>query len=145
MSASSETGTAPIADQSPTTKPATHAADENYPLVSVVVATRDRPEMLRTAIDAITVSDYAGPIETIVVFDQSEPDETIADDDGHRPVRVIRNTRTPGLAGARNSGVRAASGRWLALCDDDDEWFPTKLRRHVRDVGSALQLIAGHV
>ncbi len=131
MSTSSEAGTAAIADQAPTIKPVTDSVDENYPLVSVVVATRDRPEMLRTAIDAITVSDYAGPIETIVVFDQSEPDETLADDDGHRPVRVIRNTRTLGLAGARNSGVLAATGRWLALCDDDDEWFPTKLRRQV--------------
>lgn len=106
-------------------------SSDGYPLVSTVVATRNRPEMLRTAISAITESDYAGPIETIVVFDQSEPDNTIADDDAHRRVRVIRNTRTPGLAGARNSGALAGSGRWLALCDDDDEWFPTKLRRQI--------------
>lgn len=103
--------------------------DETYPLVSVVVATRNRPEMLRQAIAAITASDYEGPVETIVVFDQSEPDDTIVDTDPHRPVRIMRNTRTTGLAGARNSGAIAATGHWLALCDDDDEWFPTKLRR----------------
>jgi len=100
-------------------------------LVSVVVATRNRPEMLRDAVRAITESDYAGPIETIVVFDQSEPDGTIADDNPHRTIRVMTNTRTPGLAGARNSGALAASGRWLALCDDDDEWFPAKLGRQI--------------
>ena len=110
----------------------THNDEHEYPLVSVVVATRNRPEMLRQAIAAINQSDYAGPIETLVVFDQSEPDETIADDDPHRRVRVMRNTRTPGLAGGRNTGALAASGHWLALCDDDDEWFPAKLRLQVK-------------
>lgn len=107
------------------------AVSDAHALVSVVVATRNRPEMLRTAVAAIVASDYPGPVETIVVFDQSEPDYTIAVDDEHRPVRVIGNTRTQGLAGARNSGALAAGGRWLALCDDDDEWFPTKLRKQV--------------
>ena len=111
--------------------PATHGEDQHYPLVSVVVATRNRPEMLRQAVAAITASDYPGPVETIVVFDQSEPDETIADADPHRSVRVMGNTRTPGLAGARNSGALAAQGQWLALCDDDDEWYPAKLRRQI--------------
>ncbi len=106
-------------------------SDERHPLVSVVVATRNRPEMLRRAIKAITTSDYEGPIETLVVFDQSELDDSIANDDSHRPVRIMGNTRTPGLAGARNSGALAASGQWLALCDDDDEWFPTKLSRQI--------------
>jgi len=101
------------------------------PLVSVVVATRNRPEMLRRALAAIAASDYEGPIETVVVFDQSELDHTLVADDVHRGVRVIGNSRTPGLAGARNSGALAATGEWLALCDDDDEWFPTKLRQQI--------------
>lgn len=101
------------------------------PLVSAIIATRDRPEMLRRAIDAITASDYAGPIETIVVFDQSDPDESLAVADDHRSVRVIRNTRTQGLAGGRNSGIVAATGELIAFCDDDDEWYPAKLARQV--------------
>lgn len=99
--------------------------------VSVVVATRDRPEMLRRALDAISGSDYEGTVETMVVFDQSEPDLALASDDERRPVRVLRNSQSKGLAGARNSGALAATGRWLAFCDDDDEWFPTKLRQQV--------------
>ena len=44
------------------------------PLVSVVVPTRDRPELLRRAVGAILGQSYKGPIECLVVFDQSDPD-----------------------------------------------------------------------
>jgi len=98
------------------------------PTISVVVATRDRPEMLRRAVAAITADDYPGVIETVLVFDQSEPDQSMASDDPRRPIRVTANERSTGLAGGRNTGVLAATGEWLAFCDDDDEWLPGKLR-----------------
>ncbi|MFF5056871.1 glycosyltransferase family 2 protein [Micromonospora sp. NPDC000663] len=102
------------------------------PSVSVVVPTRDRPELLRSAIRAILAQEYPGPIEVVVVFDQSTPDGSLADLAGpDRAVRVIRNCRTPGLAGARNSGTLAAGGQLVAFCDDDDEWLPGKLAAQV--------------
>ena len=100
------------------------------PPVSVVIATRDRPEMLREALAAVREQTYAGPVETIVVYDQEEPDESLASD-GDRPVRVVANDHKPGLAGARNSGVAAASGDLVAFCDDDDLWLPGKLAAQV--------------
>jgi glycosyltransferase involved in cell wall biosynthesis len=102
--------------------------------VSVVVPTRDRPELLRAALDAILGQDYGGPIEVVVVYDQSEPDrslEKLGTGDDHRRVRVITNTRTPGLAGGRNTGILAATGDLVAFCDDDDEWLPGKLAAQV--------------
>lgn len=119
---------------------------ENDDLVSVVIATRDRPEMLRRAIDAINASDYEGPIEIVVVFDQCDPDLTIVSDDPRRQVRAIANARTQGLAGGRNTGAFAATGRWLAFCDDDDEWLPAKLRQQVdllRDAPKATLATTG--
>ena len=104
----------------------------DYPSVSAVVPTRDRPELLRAALRAILDQDYPGEIEVIVVYDQSEPDPSLETaTDPTRRVRVIRNTRTPGLAGARNSGILAATGELVAFCDDDDEWLPGKLRAQV--------------
>ncbi len=97
------------------------------PSISVVVATRDRPELLRVALDAILNQAHPGLIEAIVVYDQSEPDRSLELDRGDRRVRVITNTRTPGLAGARNTGIEAAIGELIAFCDDDDEWLPGKL------------------
>ena len=95
--------------------------------VSVVVATRDRPELLRRALDGILSQGHADHIEVVVVFDRSEPDRSLERDDGSRRVIVTDNVRSPGLAGARNSGIDKASNQWIAFCDDDDEWLPGKL------------------
>ncbi|HEY9482994.1 MAG TPA: glycosyltransferase family A protein [Micromonosporaceae bacterium] len=101
------------------------------PSVSAVVPTRDRPELLRLAIDAIRSQEYDGVVEVIVVYDRSEPDMTLESNDELRPVRVIRNTRTPGLAGARNSGTLASTADFVGNCDDDDQWLPGKLAAQI--------------
>lgn len=105
---------------------------EVWPLVSAVVATRDRPEMLRRALRSILDQDYAGPIEITVVYDQDLPEAGLVEDlddqlRADRTVRVITNDRVAGLAGARNSGIAASRGTFLAFCDDDDEWLAGKL------------------
>lgn len=106
------------------------------PSVSVVVATHNRPEMLRGAVNAILAQEYDGDVEVVVVYDRSEPDPdiellSIAGGPNERSARVITNTRTPGLAGARNSGVLVGSSDLVAFCDDDDEWLPGKLAAQV--------------
>ncbi|MBT0992897.1 glycosyltransferase family 2 protein [Cellulomonas sp. DKR-3] len=103
-------------------------------LVTVVIATRDRPELLREALAAVREQALDGVVETIVVHDQSEPDLSIASEDPRRPVRVISNARQVGLAGARNTGILAAAGELLAFCDDDDVWLPGKLAAQVEAV-----------
>jgi glycosyltransferase involved in cell wall biosynthesis len=106
-------------------------AAEATPPVSVVVPTRDRPELLRRAVTAILGQTYAGPVECLVVFDQSDPDLAWGELPAGRRLVLVRNGRTPGLAGARNSGILAATGELVAFCDDDDEWLPEKLARQV--------------
>jgi glycosyltransferase involved in cell wall biosynthesis len=100
--------------------------------------------MVREAITSILDQDFGGTIEVLVVFDQSEPDRTIASmgSEPGRAVRILTNTRTPGLAGARNSGISEASGSYVAFCDDDDYWMPGKLSAQVtalaQDPGASL-------
>ncbi|MGW5364571.1 glycosyltransferase family 2 protein [Actinopolymorpha pittospori] len=103
------------------------------PPVSVVIATRERPELLRRAVQAVLDQEYAGSIECVVVFDQAPMDASLVSGtlDAPRRVMVVPNTRTPGLAGARNSGIDASTGELVAFCDDDDEWLPQKLRIQV--------------
>jgi glycosyltransferase involved in cell wall biosynthesis len=110
---------------------ATGAAERSWPPVSVVVPTRDRPQPLRRAVTAILGQSYPGPVECVVVFDQSDPDLPWGDPVPARRLRLVRNQRTPGLAGARNTGVVHATGELVAFCDDDDEWLPGKLERQV--------------
>jgi glycosyltransferase involved in cell wall biosynthesis len=109
-------------------------AAEAAPPVSVVVPTRDRPELLRRAVTAILGQTYQGPIECVVVFDQSDPDLPWAELPSDRRLVLIRNGRSPGLAGARNSGIMRATGELVAFCDDDDEWLPQKLARQVEQL-----------
>lgn len=101
------------------------------PSVSVVIPAHARPRELREAIAAVRAQDYAGVVDVVVVFDRATPDETLSVSDAHFPVRVISNQRTPGLAGARNSGILNSEGTLVAFCDDDDLWSPGKLRKQV--------------
>jgi glycosyltransferase involved in cell wall biosynthesis len=99
-----------------------------WPSVGVVLPTHDRPRELRIALASVLAQDYPGEIRAVIVHDRSEPDQSVAD--GAR-VRVLANSRTPGLAGARNTGVIALDTDLVAFCDDDDEWLPGKLRAQV--------------
>ncbi|WP_027341700.1 glycosyltransferase family 2 protein [Hamadaea tsunoensis] len=102
----------------------------SWPSVGVVVPTHNRPGLLRKAVEGILEQDYEGPLRVLVVYDRAEPDESLASD-GEHPVKVITNARTPGLAGARNTGIEALDTDLVAFCDDDDVWVPNKLRTQV--------------
>ena len=104
---------------------------DKHPLISVVIATQDRPQLLRAALDAVLEQDYTGPVEIHVVYDNHEPDRSLALDGEHRRVLIHSNSRRTGLAGARNTGILAADGQLVAFCDDDDAFKPSKLREQV--------------
>lgn len=98
------------------------------PAVDVIIATRDRRELLLKAIDGILAQDYAGAVRITIVFDHVPVDSTLVREDPHRSVRVTANSRVSGLAGGRNTGLLAAEHGLVAFCDDDDVWRPGKLR-----------------
>lgn len=118
----------------------------SHPTVSVVIATRNRPEMLRAALAGVSEQTYPGPIECIVVFDRVEPDLQLEHNDvPERSVSVIENTRSGGLAGARNSGILRTTGDYVAFCDDDDVWHPTKIEKQIAAIGDAVTSVTGIV
>ncbi len=122
-----------------------------WPLVSVIMPTRGRPELVRESIAAVVAQTYPGPVECLVVHDQEPPDEELTRlGTPRRQVTVAGNTHKPGLAGARNTGLDAARGAIIATCDDDDVWHPEKLTRQVERlrrepgllvVGSGIRLM----
>lgn len=105
-----------------------------FPPVTAILPTHNRPELVRKAIASITAQEYPGKIDVLVVFDRSEPDSDLMEDGATRRVQVIRNSRSDGLAGARNTGIEAAGSRWIAFCDDDDTWEPNKLIAQMRRI-----------
>lgn len=116
----------------PRTAPAVATQPRSLPLVSVVLPTHGRPDLVRASIEAVVEQSYAGDLECVVVHDREDVDPSLAAlGRPGREVRAIGNERTPGLAGARNTGIRQIRGTVVASCDDDDVWHRTKLERQV--------------
>jgi glycosyltransferase involved in cell wall biosynthesis len=95
------------------------------PLISIIVPSYNSAHFVRQALDSAFAQTYR-PIEVIVVDDGSTDDTA----DVLRPymdriIYVRQDNR--GLAGARNSGLRAASGELIALLDADDVWLEEHL------------------
>ena len=102
-------------------------------LISVIIPTRNRLELLKSALQSVYSQTYRN-IEIIVVDDMSEDGSqeylTKLSDEG--TVRYYRNETTQGGAVTRNRGIMEASGKFIAFLDDDDEWMPRKLEKQVR-------------
>jgi glycosyltransferase involved in cell wall biosynthesis len=98
-------------------------------IVSAVIPTRGRPELLRRAVRS-ALSQTLRQIEVVVVVDGDDPStlgmlkEWILEEER---LRVVALEKSVGGSDARNRGVDAAQGKWIAFLDDDDEWLPGKL------------------
>lgn len=102
----------------------------NAPLVSAVIPAYKAAAFVSKAVDSILAQDHA-PIEIIVVDDCS-PDDiagALAEYTSTGRVRLIRQERNQGVAAARNAGIRAAKGEFIAFLDADDLWLPHHLSR----------------
>ena len=94
--------------------------------VSVVIPTCGRVDLLRCAVG--TALSQSVDIEVIVVDDASvDGTAEWLENQSDPRLRVIRHPTRRGVSAARNSGIRAARGTWVAFLDDDDVWAPDKL------------------
>jgi glycosyltransferase involved in cell wall biosynthesis len=100
------------------------------PPVTVVVPTRNRPELLTRTVDSLLAQEGVD-VHVLVVDDGSDPPvERLLP--SRARVRVLRNETARGVAAARNRGAAEAVTSWVAFCDDDDLWTPDKLAGQVR-------------
>ncbi|OYR44597.1 glycosyltransferase family 2 protein [Halorubrum sp. Ea8] len=110
------------------------STDESQPLVSVVIPTYNRSEYLSDAVESVVEQTYDS-IELFIVDDGSpEPvAETLTDCDLDRldSVTFVRHNENRGANVARNNGIRASKGKYVAFLDDDDRWHETKISRQV--------------
>jgi glycosyltransferase involved in cell wall biosynthesis len=101
------------------------------PEVSVILPSRDRPELLRRSL-ACALGQEGVELEVVVVDDGSAMPLGERVPDLHDPrVRLLRHDVARGVASARNAGIAGARGPLVAFLDDDDVWSPRKLAAQV--------------
>lgn len=105
-------------------------------LVSCVIPTYKRSDTLGRAIDSILFQTYKN-LEVLVVDDNEigsqESIEVKKKIDSYTDQRVKLVTQPKHINGAeaRNAGIRAAQGEYIAFLDDDDEWLPEKIEKQM--------------
>jgi glycosyltransferase involved in cell wall biosynthesis len=111
------------------------------PSVSVVIPTYNRKDaVIRAAQSALSQS--LPPLEIIVVDDGSRDGTTETNLLALDPrIRYIKHSTNRGGAAARNTGIDAACGNWIAFLDSDDLWVPYKLERQFAQLGEQVDRI----
>lgn len=111
------------------------------PLVSVVIPTYNRPTLLADAVESVLEQTY-DRIEIVIVDDGSTTHPETALEDAQLPldgasstrvvaIRVLNHDVNLGANVARNTGISASQGDYVAFLDDDDYWLSTKIERQV--------------
>jgi len=97
--------------------------------VSVVIPTHNRAALVKAAIDSVLAQ--SRQVREIIVVDDASTDDTrnLLAGYGSR-IRVLHGDGK-GAAEARNRGMRAAQGKWIAFLDDDDVWVADKIERQM--------------
>lgn len=101
-------------------------------MISVVITTYGRPNYLKNAIDSICKNTYKN-YEIIIVDDNGEESsfsretEKIIKNYKNIELKYIKHEKNYGANKARNTGVKAANGNYIAFLDDDDIFLPNKL------------------
>ncbi len=107
------------------------------PLVSVIIATYNRPRLLRRAIKSALRQTYENT-EIVVVDDASaERASLVLDTFSDDRIRYFRNEHNVGFAGTINRAARLAHGDYLAILGDDDEWFDSQKLARQAEILSA--------
>ena len=107
--------------------PAVYADLVSPTTISVVIPTHNRPEALGHAVASVAAQTRQAD-EIVIVDDGSTPPvDPTRFADGQLTIVVVRNESPLGAAGARNAGVAAATGEFIAFLDDDDTWDSAKL------------------
>lgn len=103
------------------------SGDQRAETVSVVIPVHNGAGLIAGALESVLAQTHP-PAEIIVVDDGSTDDLERALARYRDEVTLLRNPEPRGASAARNQGLRAARGDWVAFLDHDDEWRPGHLK-----------------
>jgi len=99
-------------------------ANSKYPLVSVIIPTYNRAWILLEAVESVLSQTYEN--YELIVVDDGSTDNTRLLLKSFQDICVV-SQENRGVSAARNRGIEAAVGDYLAFLDSDDLWLPEKL------------------
>ena len=107
--------------------------DSHYDLVSVVIPTHNRADFVKQAIESVLNQSY-GKIQIIVVDDGSTDNTGSALKVLFKQgiIQYIKHESSQGASAARNTGIWAAKGRFIAGLDDDDMFTPQRIEELIK-------------
>lgn len=113
------------------------------PLLSVIIPVYNREKYISEAVDSVLAQNY-NPMELIVVDDGSTDQTRCALKKYQEHIAYIYQ-KNGGVAGARNTGLKAAKGKFTAFIDSDDVWAPFKLKKQISlfDENPSLEIAIG--
>ena len=100
------------------------------PLVSVIIPTYNRGWILQEAIDSVLEQDFHD--YELIVVDDGSVDNTPTILKAYKNEITVLRQANQGVSAARNSGIKAATGRLISFLDSDDLWLPRKLSTQVK-------------
>ncbi len=112
-------------------------------IVSVVIPTHNRENLLPRAIESVLAQTYKN-IELIVVDDASQDNTQQLVNEymkKHNNIKYIKHEKAMGGNVARNAGIRAASGIFIAGLDDDDAFHPSRIELLIKNYSDDYSLI----
>lgn len=114
--------------------------------VSVIIPMYNSISSIQNAISSVVEQTYRGAIEIIVINDGSSDgcekivEELIVNNQTNRVIRLL-NKVNGGVSTARNHGIRKSQGKWVALLDSDDAWYPEKLALQMNAVSQFPEIL----
>lgn len=106
--------------------------------VAVVTRTKNRPVLLRRAIDSVLSQTFEDYVLVVVndAGDRAAVERCVAEvaDFARGRIHVVHNETSDGREAAMNAGVRAADSSYIVVLDDDDTWSPDFLERTVEQL-----------
>jgi glycosyltransferase involved in cell wall biosynthesis len=112
------------------------------PIVSVIIPTKDRPEMLAQAIQSVLNQTFT-ELEIIIVNDGGvDVQSVISRLNTKGNIVYKKHDRALDRSAARNTGIRAACGKYIAYLDDDDNYYPNHIETLVKFLENSEYKIA---
>ena len=100
------------------------------PLVTVIIPNYNYAKYLADCLSSIVEQSYS-PVE-IILIDDGSTDQSLVVAQNYAERVEIYSSGHFGVNAARNLGIRNATGKYIAFCDSDDIWMPTKIERQVK-------------